>query len=439
MRVSIEKGAPVGMIAAPPSKSYGHRMMICAAMAVGGISEESRDPDACVIRGIGGSAQAGDDILATADCIRALGIDCDISKDEEVIIRRAPEKDIPLNIPVFPCRESGSTLRFFIPIAMALRGGGIFTGSKRLIQRGIGVYEEAFAAHDGEQGIRITKGQTRITVEGRLRPGEITVRGDVSSQFVSGLLYALPVLEKDSTLHVTGRIESRRYIDITTAVMKDFGVAVYETEPGTFYIPGGQRYKACDRTIEGDWSNSAFLYGMKYLHEGSIGTGMLQTGERLRIQGLDPDSLQADKVCIEYFRRLDRALDETDDAIDLSDCPDLGPVLFAYAAARGGGRFTGVGRLRIKESDRVASMQEELERFGIRSRSTGDDLIIYPGELRRPEQVLHGHNDHRVVMALTVLCTLTGGVIEGAQAVAKSWPAFFSDMEKLGINIRTEK
>ena len=438
MRVSIEKGAPVGTIAAPPSKSYGHRMMICAAMAVGGISEESRDPDACVIRGIGGSAQAGEDILATADCIRALGIDCDISKDEEVIIRRVSEKDIPLNVPVFPCRESGSTLRFFIPIAMALRGGGIFTGSKRLIQRGIGVYEEAFAAHDGEQGIRITKGQTRITVEGRLRPGEITVRGDVSSQFVSGLLYALPVLEKDSTLHVTGRIESRRYNDITTAVMKDLGVAVYETEPGTIYIPGGQRYKACDRTIEGDWSNSAFLYGMKYLHEGSIGTGMLQTGERLRIQGLDPDSLQADKVCIECFRRLDRALDETDDAIDLSDCPDLGPVLFAYAAARGG-RFTGVGRLRIKESDRVASMQEELERFGIRSRSTGDELIIYPGELRRPEQVLHGHNDHRVVMALTVLCTLTGGVIEGAQAVAKSWPAFFSDMEKLGINIRTKK
>lgn len=449
MRVRIEKGAPVGTIAAPPSKSYAHRMLTCAALAAYGAPEGS----VSVVYGLGAADGISEDILATVDCIRALGIGCEmseggitvagISKDKGKSYRRITEQETgqetarhDTSLPTFNCRESGSTLRFFIPIAMALAGGGIFTGSRRLMQRGIDVYEELFARQDGgaagagasvcSPGASITREPEKITICGSLQSGEMRVRGDVSSQFISGLLYALVLLDEDSILHVQEPVESRRYIDITIDVMKMYGVTVEETAANTFHIRGRQHYISGSRAIEGDWSNAAFLYAMKYLHEGG-----------LEIYGLDPDSMQADKICIEYFQLLDRTKTTGGDTavLDVSNCPDLGPVLFAYAAARGGARFTGVRRLRIKESDRIACMQEELRKFGIETCSSEDEMVVYPGQLHRPSEVLRGHGDHRIVMALAVLCTLTGGEIEGAEAVAKSWPGFWKEMERLGVFI----
>ena len=561
MRVRIEKGAPAGTIAAPPSKSYAHRMLICAALAAHGAPTD----EASMIYGIGAADDISEDILATMDCIRALGIECEAVEDgirvagdtagrnrdrrqateretgKEAVRQDAARQDAArqdaagrqLPLPVLHCRESGSTLRFFIPIAMALAGGGIFTGSGRLMQRGIDVYEELFAGscdtagscvRGSAAGVSITKEPERITVRGSLRAGEMSVRGDMSSQFISGLLYALPLLDEDSILHVREPVESRQYIDITTDVMKMYGVTVEETAPNTFYIRGGQRYIPGRRSVEGDWSNAAFLYAMKYLHEeagalagdngGGTDTGIyadtyidtyidtnidtdididtgitpgtvsgensdvwaisgnsegLQQG-RLKICGLNPDSIQADKICVKYFHRLssiDIADGDTDRhgaqacrntnmlcgcttrenvarygaftegiiTLDISDCPDLGPVLFAYAAATGGARFTGVRRLRIKESDRIACMQEELRKFGIETHSGGDELIVYQGQMHRPGEVLCAHGDHRIAMALAVLCTLTGGEIEGAEAVAKSWPGFWTVLRKLGISV----
>lgn len=357
-------------------------MLICAAFSDG----ESH------VSGISPS----EDILATMDCLHAL-------KTKECF---------------FSCRESGSTLRFFIPIALALCGGGTFTGTERLISRGIGIYEELFSG----SGITVEKDKDQIRLAGWLKAGDYKIRGDVSSQFVTGMLLALSLLKEDSSLTVLPPIESRPYIDITIDVMKTFGVRVQEREPGKFTICGGQTYQAGDHQVEGDWSNGAFLYAFNAV------------GSELDIDGLNAESIQGDKACIEIFRQLQE--DGSDPIIDLSDTPDLGPVAFAVAAALRGGYFTGIRRLRIKESDRVAAMAEELEKFGVSCKIAENDIEIKTSGLKKPEVPLDGHNDHRIVMALSVLAQLTGATISGAEAVAKSWPDFFEVMKDAGMDLK---
>lgn len=381
MNVTIKPGKLSGTISAPPSKSYGHRMLICAHLAKG---------DAHVT-----GLSESEDILATKDCLLALR-------------ERSPET-------VFPCRESGSTLRFFIPLALILNGGGVFTGAPRLIERGIGIYEEVFAKAGA--AIQVKKETDEIRIAGTLPAGSYQMRGDVSSQFATGMLLALSLFKEDSTLKVLPPVESRPYIDITIDVMKRFGVIVEENEPNTFTVRGGQAYQAGTYPVEGDWSNGAFLYGFN------------EVGSDLQIEGLNPESLQGDKACVKMFAQLGN------EVIDLSDTPDLGPVLFAVAAAKGGGTFTGIKRLRIKESDRAQAMAEELEKFGVTCQITENEIVIGPEGLSKPEEPLDGHNDHRIVMALSIPASLTGATITGAQAVRKSWPEFFDLMQKAGIDL----
>ena len=379
MKVVIQPGKLNGTAAVPPSKSYAHRMLIGAVLAEG----------ECQVEGISDS----EDMLATRDCMQALR-----------------------GSGIFPCRESGSTLRFFIPLALSVRGEGIFTGTPRLIERGIGIYEELFA----RCGISVEKTPDQIRVQGQLKAGEYQIRGDVSSQFVTGMLFALSVLDKDSTLTVLPPVESRPYIDITIDVMKKFGVTAEEKEPNTFVIRGGQKYQAGKYVVEGDWSNGAFLYAFN------------EVGSKLEINGLNPESMQGDKKCLEYFRILQGM---KPDVIDLSNTPDLGPVLFATAAALHGGRFTGIRRLRIKESDRVGAMVQELEKFGVICRISENEMEIISSGLQKPAEPLDGHNDHRIVMALSILASLTGATILGAEAVAKSWPDYFHVLQDAGMDL----
>ena len=379
MNITIQPGKLNGTAAVPPSKSYAHRMLIGAVLAEG----------ECQVEGISDS----EDMLATKDCMQALRGDG-----------------------IFPCRESGSTLRFFIPLALAVRGEGTFTGTQRLIERGIGIYEELFAGC----GISVEKTADQIRVQGQLKAGEYQIRGDVSSQFVTGMLFALSVLKEDSLLKVLPPVESRPYIDITIDVMKKFGVIVEEKETNTFVIKGGQKYQAGHYVVEGDWSNGAFLYAFN------------EVGSELEITGLNPESIQGDKKCLEYFRVLQ---DREPDVIDLSDTPDLGPVLFATAAALHGGRFTGIRRLRIKESDRVGAMAEELEKFGVTCQISENDMEITSSGLGKPARPLDGHNDHRIVMALSIPASLTGATILGAEAVAKSWPDYFNVLQNAGMDL----
>ncbi|MCR4593425.1 MAG: 3-phosphoshikimate 1-carboxyvinyltransferase, partial [Clostridiales bacterium] len=309
--------------------------------------------------------------------------------------------------------ESGSTLRFLIPLALIHGEKVTFCGSERLMQRPLSVYEDICR----KQGIFFSADKTSISVCGKLNPGEYEVAGDISSQFISGLLFALPLLEGDSVIKITGGFESKPYVLMTIDTLKRFGVDA-SLKNNTIFINGYQRFKACRIMVEGDYSNAAFFDAFNLL------------GGEVDVSGLSGDSLQGDRVYKELFGRLT----ETNCEIDLSDCPDLGPVCMALAYMNGV-HFTGTGRLKLKESDRCSAMAEELAKFGIKSEITDDTMTVYAGTLKKPALEIDGHNDHRIVMAMSLLLSVCGGVVDGAQAVKKSLPDFFSMIRSLGIEV----
>ena len=396
MTVTIQPNRARGAVAAPPSKSFAHRYLLATALAEGGGR----------VKGISQS----EDMSATLACAESLGAVYEREGDAVRFLGRGGKRDS-----IFPCHESGSTLRFFIPIALSQTECATFLGTPRLIARGISVYEELFAT----KGITVERGEDRLTVKGKLTAGEFHLRGDVSSQFITGLLYALPLLEGDSLLCVSSPVESRSYIDITLAVLKDFGIVIEEREPNVFFIAGGQRYAVRESVVEGDWSNGAFLLALNAL------------GGEVALSGLLPDSKQGDRV----FPTLLARLEEPSPEIDLTDCPDLAPLLFAMAARGHGAHFTGTARLKIKESDRVEAMRTELEKVGARTEGTENTFTVLPSSLHPPKEVIEGHNDHRIVMAMAVLLTELGGSIFGAEAVKKSFPDFFAVLRKLQIEV----
>ena len=277
-----------------------------------------------------------------------------------------------------------------------------------------------------ERGLLFAQERQTLTVQGPLPAGSYRLRGDISSQFISGLLFGLPLCEGDSTVTILPPIESRPYIDMTLAALKTFGVRAAWQDAQTLYIPGGQQYHACNAQVEGDFSNAAF-FGI---------LDAIRPENQVQIDGLPPaaDSLQADCVYPALLARLDTPAP----CIDLTDCPDLGPILFAAAAAKHGGRFVGTKRLKIKESDRGAAMAAELRKCGVSVTVGEDEILVEPSAsgLQAPTVPLSGHNDHRIVMSTAVLLTLTGGVIEGAEAVSKSFPDFFDKLQALGIEVK---
>ncbi|MCH5198552.1 MAG: 3-phosphoshikimate 1-carboxyvinyltransferase [Oscillospiraceae bacterium] len=395
MRVEIKKSNPIGSIKAPPSKSIAHRLIILAALSSG----ES------TIKNI----SLSDDIKATLSCIESIGAKYSYSDESLKII--GTDKIKVSN--VLNCSECGSTLRFFIPICMLSDDKCILTGSEKLLSRPLSVYERIC----NETGIRFNNDGKLITVEGKLKSGKYVVPGNISSQFITGLLFVLPLIDGDSTIEITESIESRPYIDLTIQAQKKFGADINWLNENTLFIKGGQKYFACSTENEGDWSNAAFLYALG-----------------AEVAGVNKGSLQGDRVCLEHFCSLKEKYCE----IDISDCPDLGPILFAYAALNHGGKFTGTRRLKIKESDRAAAFSEELKKFGVNAIITENEVIIPETKIKAPSQPLFGHNDHRIVMSLAVICAKTGGCINGAQAVNKSYPQFFEDIKKLKVKVSYE-
>ncbi len=400
MNVKVIPSRLRGEIFAPPSKSFAHRMMICSALA-NGVSKVS------------GIAQS-EDVLATLDCISELGAKCNYKENTLTVtgVDGRPSGK------VFKCRESGSTLRFFIPISLVSGGTVRFEGTPRLIERGVGVYEDIFK----EKGISFEKESDSITLCGRLSSGEYVLPGNVSSQFVSGLMFALPLVDGDSVIRIISPVESRGYIDITLSVLQLFGVDIEEREKNVFFVRGNAEYKNNICTAEGDWSNGAALLALS------------EIGGDVKVCGLSNDSLQGDMVCTELFKKLGENYPE----MDISLCPDLAPVLFAVAAVKNGGVFTGTHRLRIKESDRAQVMADELEKFGIKVTVEENRVTVFKGELHSPTILCDSHNDHRIVMALTLLGLCVGCEIIGAQAINKSYPSFFSEISTLGANIEYE-
>ena len=386
-----------GSVDAPPSKSMAHRYLIGAALS----------GKCCQLSGVDYS----EDILASIDCLRALGADVSIDNDKVTI---DPCGFMSADSPILECRESGSTLRFFIPLALCMGKKVTFRGSERLLERPLNVYE----ALCGDRGFEFERSSDSLTISGKLECGKYTMRGDISSQFITGMILALVYLGGDSTIEIIPPFESRSYVDLTLSALRAFGANVSFGDEYRIDIKHSELH-AYSGKIEGDYSNAAFLDAFNYI------------GSNVKVENLDPESLQGDRVYSEYFEKISNGTP----TIDISDCPDLGPVLFAIAALKDGAVFTGTDRLKAKESDRGAAMHSELTKLG-GGLIFGDNTITVPKqELRYSDIMLDGHNDHRIVMAMSVILSKIGGEINGAEAIRKSYPSFFDDIKGLGAEV----
>lgn len=398
MIATIEKGTAYGRVEAPPSKSVSHRYLICGALSGGSVIE---------------NVAFSEDIKATLNCLGALGAEYEIDGGTVKIGGISPDKAVKC-AELF-CNESGSTLRFLIPLCLLFGQKITLKGTERLMSRSLAVYKEMCLS----QGIEFTEDKESVTVCGKLTAGKYSVRGDVSSQFISGLMFALPLLGSDSIIDIMGALESGSYLGMTVKALAEFGVRISRTDEHTIFIKGNQTYKPRTLRVEGDYSNAAFFEAFN------------SVGGNVAVAGLKKDTCQGDAVYRKLFGKLVRGCPE----IDISDCPDLAPVLMAVAAANNGVRLTGTHRLKIKESDRGAAMAEELAKFGCNTEVWENEITVHPRALKTPELPLSGHNDHRIVMALSLLCSITGGSIYGAEAVNKSFPDYFRKLASLGIKV----
>ncbi len=396
MNVLIKPSVANGKINAPPSKSCAHRLLICAALAKG----------RSIIENIG----VNDDITATVNCLRQMGAEIEIDGNKGVVdgIDAETMRD---NIHLF-CNESGSTLRFLIPLSLVFAKEVSFGGSGRLLERPQSVYEELFK----EKGCYLKKNGESLVAGGNLTSGTYKVRGDVSSQFLTGLLFTLPLLEGNSKILLTTALESSPYVDITIDVLNQFGVTVEKSEDG-FFVRGGQHYQPRSLSVEGDWSNGAFLEAFN-LVDGNV-----------EVENLNYESFQGDRIYRDFFR----LIKEGSPTLDISDCPDLGPVLMSCGALCNGVKLVGTKRLKIKESDRGETMKAELKKFGVDVIVNEDEIIVPKTEIKAPVECVDCHNDHRIAMAMSLVCSKVGGTLFGAQCVNKSYPRYFDDIKSLGI------
>ena len=420
MNITIKSSRTVGgNIAAPPSKSMAHRAVLCAALAKGTSHLHHLAFSKDISATLGAAARL---------CAR-------VTTGENDAVVEGLGRFLPVDAPV-DCCESGSTLRFLIPLASLTGQEVTFTGRGRLMERPQSVYKTLYQ----QQGLRFEQGADRLTVEGALTPGEYELAGNVSSQFISGLLFALPLLSGDSTLHLIPPVESRSYIDMTRAVQAAFGVQSRWLDENTLFLPGNQHYHPCDYAVEGDYSQAAFPAVL-----GAVCGGVT-------ITGLAPETLQGDAVILDILRRCGAQFTREGDAvtfakaplhgvdIDLADCPDLGPVLMVLGLlCEGTTVIRNAERLRLKESDRIAAMEAELLACGGVLESEGGTITVHgcADKLHAPAGILHGHNDHRVVMSLAVLALSTGLAltVDDAEAITKSWPNFFDAIKPLGAEV----
>ncbi|MDO4860317.1 MAG: 3-phosphoshikimate 1-carboxyvinyltransferase [Bacillota bacterium] len=406
MDIKITPRKLSGNISAIPSKSHGHRLLIASvlnAMEDGDLTAETLEKALSRVT----IPERSEDIIATENCLKALADD----------------------VPVLDCNESGSTIRFMLPVVMALKNEAVFTGTERLFQRPLTPLDEEMTAH----GCEFTKeSDTRLKVTGRLTPGTYVIPGNISSQYITGLLFALPLLDEDSFIEVPTRLESAGYIDLTLQVLRDFGVEVEKKHatkkrPTTFVIPGGQKYQYPESfAVEGDWSNTAVWFAANAM------------GSRIICHGIDSRSPQGDKAILDiigFYSNLGSPYDKGGPVIiDVSDTPDLVPIAAVLATrVNRETQIVRAGRVRLKESDRLKTTTQLVSTLGGVIEETEDGLII------KGRVPLHGGevdscNDHRIVMAAALASTIASGpvIIRGAEAVNKSYPGFFRDFRKLG-------
>ncbi|MGN0777508.1 MAG: 3-phosphoshikimate 1-carboxyvinyltransferase [Aristaeellaceae bacterium] len=408
-----------GVLAAPASKSEAHRRMICA-----GLTHATT-----VLSGFMDSA----DMAATARCLTALGASLSRQGDQLTLTGWT---HTPRYLPSLDCGESGSTLRFFVPIAMAVTGGGVFRMHGRLGQRPMDVYRDLFVPRGAQWFMGAgADGAAELTVRGSLAAGNYLLPGNVSSQFVSGLLFALPLLEADSTLTVQPPVESAGYIRMTVEALEQSGILVEEMKPFSWRIPGRQTYQANSGSLSGDYSQAAVL-----LCAGALGHDVTVTG--LRTQ-----TTQGDRAVLKHLAALGADITEDETGLtvrgnglhgatlDMRDCPDIAPVLaLTCQLATGESRLTGCGRLRLKECDRLNATVELLNALGGKTHADGDDIVVEGVPSLKGGVTLDSCNDHRMVMLLSLAATLAQEpvTVQGVEALNKSWPDYLAAYAALG-------
>lgn len=416
MDVRIKPGKLKGNVVIPPSKSLAHRAIIAASLANG--------------KSIISNIQYSQDILATIAGMEALG--AKITKyDDYLEIEGSKVKRVSS---VIDANESGSTLRFLIPIALVTSEKITFTGHNRLVKRPLEIYYDLF----DKQNIKYSHPEDSylpLEIEGGLKPQTYEVRGDVSSQFITGLLFTLPLLDGDSQIVITTKLESKGYIDLTLDILRLFGIEI-DFMGNVINIKGNQEYKATNYRVEGDFSQSAFFLLANML------------GNDITLEGLNLNSYQGDKKILDDIKAFGGRIEVMGDKlkaiptnlhpadISFAQSPDLGPALTVLASViEGKSHFYDASRLRIKECDRITAMRLELEKLGGKIVEFDSGMDIYGAKLHGGEVL--SHNDHRVVMALTMLSTIIDEdlVIKGAEAINKSYPNFFEVIKSLGGNI----
>lgn len=414
MNIRLKPCRFCGEVTAISSKSDAHRLLIASALSdrLTFISCNARSAD----------------ITATVNCLNSLGADTKFV-DGGISVKPIKEKR---KSAVLDCNESGSTIRFLLPVAAALGTNAEFTGGGRLPERPLSPLREQMEAH----GVVFSPINVfPVKISGEMTSGEFTIKGNISSQFITGLLFALPLLNGNSIINVIPPVESRPYIDMTLNTLKKFGITVTE-ENNSFFIPGGQKY-ASPGTVEseGDWSNSAF-----FLTAGAV-------SGRVTVTGLDVSSVQGDKQILTILKEMGAEITVEQGSItvkkgdlhginiDARNIPDLVPIISVAAAAANDGEtvITGAERLKIKESDRLTAVYESLKALGVDISKTDDGLVINKTGIVGGGAV-SGYNDHRMVMALSVLSAVSSGdiILRGAEAVNKSYPNFFEDFSSLG-------
>lgn len=418
MNIAVSPSGLKGTISAPPSKSAAHRAVIAAALANG----------RSVIKGV----DMSNDLTATVGACEALGCRVSIERSGRYNTLYI-DGGLKNGGAVIDCGESGSTLRFMIPVACAYDGEKTFRGSGRLPLRPIDEYLKIF----DKQLIPYKKPEDKnlpLTISGTLSAGEYEIGGGVSSQYLTGLLLALPLLGGNSSIKVKGTLESKGYVDMTHDTLKSFGVAIEQGE-NSFFIAGNQRYAPHDITVEGDYSQAAFFMVAAAL-----------AGD-ITIEGLNPSSLQPDRTITDIMRRMGADISQNGSSlwvkksklhgidVDVSQCPDLVPPIAAAAAmAEGTTRIAGAARLRIKESDRLSSLGANLGALGIKTEEFEDALVIHGGSIR--PGTVDSFGDHRIPMAFAALALGSAQInIAGAECVSKSYPSFFEDVKSLGGNV----
>lgn len=419
----LSKSKLNGTVKVPPSKSMSHRAIICAALGNGTSIIENID--------------YSDDINATIDAMVALGAVIDKNNDKLTISGIYREDSIQKTVRVIDCNESGSTLRFIIPISLLFDGMTKFVGKGNLGKRPLDTYFDIFK----EQGIKYSniENELNMIVKGVLKPGEFNLPGNISSQFITGLLFSLPLLDGDSKINITTNIESKGYIDLTLDCMKDFGIEVENKGYKEFIIKGNQKYISRPYRVEGDYSQAAF-----YLAADALGSDV-------DVADLKSNSLQGDKEVIDILERMGAKfiVDKSNikckveeelvaTIIDASQCPDIIPVISAVAAlAKGRTEIINAGRLRIKECDRLKAVATELNKLGAKIVEKEDRLIIDGVNELQGGVKVWSWKDHRIAMTLAIASTRCINPIEltDYDCIAKSYPGFFEDFKMLGGNV----